>query len=72
MFPVFPSLKMLWERRSPVFTRVFPVFPVFPAKKQHLETGETCGIVHAFVKKSQKTPKKDLDLARTRMKEVSQ
>jgi len=27
-------------------------------------------IVHSFVKKSQKTPKKELDLARKRMKEV--
>ncbi|MBC8946985.1 MULTISPECIES: type II toxin-antitoxin system RelE/ParE family toxin [Xenorhabdus] len=27
-------------------------------------------ILHAFVKKSQKTPKKDLDLAKSRMKEV--
>ncbi len=34
--------------------------------------GEHVYILHAFVKKSQKTPKKDLDLARTRMKEVSQ
>lgn len=34
--------------------------------------GEHIHILHAFVKKSQKTPKKDLDLAKTRMKEVSQ
>lgn len=34
--------------------------------------GERLYILHAFVKKSQKTPKKDLDLAKTRMKEVSQ
>ena len=27
-------------------------------------------ILHSFVKKSQKTPKKDLDLARKRMKEI--
>ena len=33
--------------------------------------GERVHILHAFVKKSQKTPKKDLDLAKTRMKEVS-
>ena len=29
-------------------------------------------IMHAFVKKSQKTPNKDLDLAKIRMKEVRQ
>lgn len=33
--------------------------------------GEHVYILHAFVKKSQKTPKKDLDLAKTRMIEVS-
>ncbi|ODC02576.1 hypothetical protein BFW38_02455 [Terasakiispira papahanaumokuakeensis] len=32
--------------------------------------GERIYVLHAFVKKSQKTPKKDLDLAKTRMKEV--
>lgn len=32
--------------------------------------GERVFILHAFVKKTQKTPKKDLDLARTRLKEV--
>lgn len=34
--------------------------------------GEHVHILHAFVKKSQKTPRKDLDLAKTRMKEVNQ
>ena len=34
--------------------------------------GEHLHILRTFVKKSQKTPKKDLDLAKTRMKEVSQ
>lgn len=29
-------------------------------------------IFHSFIKKSQKTPKKDIDLARKRMKEVKQ
>ena len=33
--------------------------------------GEHFYILHAFVKKSQKAPKKDLDLAKTRMIEVS-
>jgi phage-related protein len=33
--------------------------------------GEHVYILHAFVKKTQKTPKQDLDLAKTRMKEVS-
>ncbi|WP_411572103.1 type II toxin-antitoxin system RelE/ParE family toxin [Xenorhabdus nematophila] len=32
--------------------------------------GSNIYILHAFVKKSQKTPKKDLDLAKSRMKEV--
>jgi len=32
--------------------------------------GEEICILHAFVKKKQKTPKKDLDLAKNRMKEV--
>lgn len=32
--------------------------------------GPNIYILHAFVKKSQKTPKKDLDLAKDRMKEV--
>ncbi|AFT97440.1 hypothetical protein CGH11_12855 [Vibrio parahaemolyticus] len=32
--------------------------------------GPNIHILHAFVKKSQKTPKKDLDLAKDRMKEV--
>lgn len=34
--------------------------------------GKHVYILYAFVKKSQKTPKKDLNLAKTRMKEVSQ
>lgn len=33
--------------------------------------GEQVYILHAFVKKTKKTPKKDLDLAKLRMKEVS-
>ncbi|WP_426577077.1 type II toxin-antitoxin system RelE/ParE family toxin [Xenorhabdus stockiae] len=32
--------------------------------------GSNIYVLHAFVKKSQKTPKKDLDLAKSRMKEV--
>ncbi|MBC8948654.1 MULTISPECIES: type II toxin-antitoxin system RelE/ParE family toxin [Xenorhabdus] len=35
----------------------------------YLDGSNIC-ILHAFVKKSQKTPKKDLDLAKIRMKEV--
>ncbi|MBE3653832.1 type II toxin-antitoxin system RelE/ParE family toxin [Vibrio navarrensis] len=35
----------------------------------HLE-GKNINVLHAFVKKSQKTPKKDIKLARVRMKEV--
>ena len=34
--------------------------------------GERVYILHAFVKKTQKTPKKELDLAIARMKEVNQ
>ena len=34
--------------------------------------GERVYILHVFVKKTQKTPKKDMDLAKVRMKEVSQ
>jgi len=32
--------------------------------------GEEIVILHSFIKKSQKTPKKDLGLARKRMREV--
>ena len=32
--------------------------------------GREIVILHSFIKKSQKTPKKELDLARRRMKEV--
>ncbi|WP_099118692.1 type II toxin-antitoxin system RelE/ParE family toxin [Xenorhabdus ishibashii] len=35
----------------------------------YLDGSNIC-ILHAFVKKGQKTPKKDLDLAKSRMKEV--
>lgn len=34
--------------------------------------GQHIYVLHAFVKKSQRTPKKDLDLARRRQKEVNQ
>ena len=33
--------------------------------------GKEIVILHSFIKKSQKTPKRDLDLAKKRMKEVS-
>lgn len=32
--------------------------------------GQEIVILHSFIKKSQKTPKKDLDLAKKRMKEI--
>ncbi|MFV0576304.1 MAG: type II toxin-antitoxin system RelE/ParE family toxin [Vibrio sp.] len=32
--------------------------------------GKNIMVLHAFIKKSQKTPKKDLDLAKSRMNEV--
>jgi phage-related protein len=34
-------------------------------------TGQRMVLLHGFVKKTQKTPKKDLDLALKRMKEVT-
>ena len=34
--------------------------------------GQEIIILHSFIKKSQKTPKKEIDLARKRMKEVEQ
>jgi phage-related protein len=34
--------------------------------------GQEIIILHSFIKKSQKTPKKEIDLARKRMKEVKQ
>ena len=33
-------------------------------------TGKEVVILHSFIKKSQKTPKKELDLAKKRMKEI--
>ncbi len=35
-----------------------------------MASGKEIVILHSFIKKSQKAPKKDLDLARKRMKEV--
>lgn len=63
--PVCRSLgKGLWEIRSDIshgrITRVF--FCV---------EGEKMVLLHAFIKKTQKTPKTDLDLALKRKKEVS-
>ena len=34
--------------------------------------GQEIIILHSFIKKSKKTPKKEIDLARKRMKEVKQ
>jgi phage-related protein len=34
-------------------------------------TGQRMVLLHGFIKKTQKTPKKDLDLALKRMKEVT-
>ena len=63
--PVCRSLgKGLWEVRSDIsqgrITRV--IFCV---------EGEQMVLLHAFIKKTQKTPKTDLDLALKRKKEVS-
>jgi phage-related protein len=63
--PVCRSLgKGLWEIRSDIsrgrITRV--IFCV---------EGERMVLLHAFIKKTQKTPKTDLDSALKRMKEVS-
>lgn len=56
----------LWEVRSSLLSNREARVIFFHEKK-----AKALVVVHAFIKKSQKTPKADLDLARKRMKEFS-
>jgi phage-related protein len=51
----------LWEVRSGLPTRI--------ARVLFLIDGRTFVVVHGFIKKSQRTPKADLDLARARKRQ---
>ena len=53
----------LWEVRSSLPSRRV-------ARVLFFVEGERIGVVHGFIKKTQKTPADDLDLARRRMKEM--
>ena len=53
----------LWEVRSSLPSRRI-------ARVLFFVEGERIGMVHGFIKKTQKTPADDLDLARRRMKEM--
>lgn len=53
----------LWEVRSTLSSRRIARLMFF------VEEGRI-GVVHGFIKKTQKTPQDDLDLARRRMKEM--
>ncbi len=53
----------LWEVRSTLPSRRIARVLFFVA-------GDRIGVVHGFIKKTQKTPANDLDLARRRMKEM--
>ena len=53
----------LWEVRSPLPSRRIARLLVFVHE-------DRIGVVHGFVKTTQKTPANDLDLARRRMKEM--
>lgn len=56
--------RSLWEIRSRISGgRIARV--LFTVKSEHMV------LLHAFIKKSQKTPASDLDLATTRMKEMT-
>jgi phage-related protein len=62
--PYTRSLKGgLWEIRAKGKEGIARVFYMTEHKKKII-------ILHSFVKKSQKTPKKELDIARRRLKEV--
>jgi phage-related protein len=54
----------LWELRSNLPSRRIARLMFFAAEGR-------LGIVHGFIKKTQKTPPEDLDLARKRMKEMT-
>jgi phage-related protein len=53
----------LWEVRSSLQSRRI-------ARLLFFADGGRIGVVHGFIKKTQKTPAEDLDLARPRMKEM--
>jgi len=53
----------LWEVRSSLPSRRI-------ARLLFFVDGGRIGVVHGFIKKTQKTPADDLDLARQRMKEM--
>ena len=53
----------LWEVRSSLPSRRI-------ARVLFFVEGDQIGVVHGFIKKTQKTPADDLDLARRRMKEM--
>jgi phage-related protein len=52
----------LWEVRSKLGTRI--------ARTLFVTEGGTLILLHAFIKKQQKTPKPDLDLAKERLKQL--
>lgn len=52
----------LWEVRSRLDTRI--------ARTLFATDGGTIVLLHAFIKKQQKTPKPDLDLAKERLKQL--
>jgi phage-related protein len=53
----------LWEVRTTLPSRADRPAAIFVAE-------DRIGVVHGFIKKTQKTPADDLDLARRRMKEM--
>lgn len=55
----------LWEVRSALPSRRI-------ARLLFFVQGDRIGVVHGFIKKTQKTPADDLELARRRMKEMTQ
>ena len=55
----------LWEVRSPLPSRRIARLIFFVHEGR-------IGVVHGFIKKTQKTPSDDLDLARRRMKEMQE
>ena len=52
----------IWEVRSRLDTRI--------ARTLFANEGDTMILLHAFIKKQQKTPKPDLDLAKDRLKQL--
>ena len=52
----------LWELRIKQAKNIFRVF-------YFTYVGDTCVLLHGFQKKSQKTPKKELELAKNRMED---